>query len=462
MGLKDDEINRLKSEKGTKYRGDNLTGYLAARTRQKFKKGGAVSKSITEDDVSRDFSKKQARKALKRADEQGREDMMKAVEKGDVYVRAGRFRKRMTGEVKMPRFGESKDYQNAREQLEREGKIKTIGVGSMVRSIALKDEEKRMIRERMRENQVKDEEGKISRTSRISTIASLQKTVDTENAIDSGDASSNMVRKSMNPFRRGELVAKTFASGKTQRKQDLKDKRLETVAEKLQEKHNSLGVTIGSYDAQMTEISENIKRIESDEKFNEINEYGELEQLRQSGDINDEQRGRMQQLERKVNRTEYQELRNQRDAEIGKRAEIMNQRNAAEERQLGLETEMGNVTSLREVQKNTQSLINDYEQGATVTNAEGQKVPKYNKKQYKEAKAVNSRIANLQKKVMGKDASKSDITTSTSKSIANIVRDSEFKGSNFSKLAAQDHAPADESVMPSAPATPGSSDDSEA
>ncbi len=175
MGLKDSEIKRLKEDTGVKYRGDNLVGYMAQRAYRKTKAGGSVSKSITSGDVSKDLSKKQARSALKNADKKGREDMIDAVKKGEMYVRSGRTTARLSDKVGgrlLPRILESKEHKKARQQLEEEGEISKIRGLGVADNMARSDADKKKIRERLKRNEAIT--GKMNKKSRASTAASLE------------------------------------------------------------------------------------------------------------------------------------------------------------------------------------------------------------------------------------------------------------------------------------------------
>lgn len=354
LGLKKDEIQRLKTEKGTKYRGDNLAGYLASRGSQSMKKGGAVSKSITEKNVSRDFTKKQARKAIKNADEKGRDALVKAAKEGEIFIQAGMRTRRAAdhNKIRVLPF-ESKNYTKARKQLEREGMIKQVRGGDIVRSVALKDEEKKMIRDRVKENKIKDEEGKISKTSRSSTIASLELAAKTKTAIEKGDTGSGLIRRSLT--NKNKFVGKSKALNESVQteaskiKKNVKQQRMSDIKKQITDKQSSVLEQVKNSQHQEVAVDQEIKSIEKsfDKEFSQFNELREIEDRRlenregmttrqklfSAGYASKEDENRAKELRESAKSPEYKKFTAEREAAMQKKASILNDQNALVENQ---------------------------------------------------------------------------------------------------------------------------------
>ena len=231
LGLNEEQIDKLKNQKGVAYRGDNLAGYIAKTVYQKAKTGGSVTKSITHEDVKLELTKSEAKKSLERTDQEKRGEMMSAIEKGGVYVKSGRWARKTSDPVKGLGIKESKAHKHARQQLESEGKInKYLALGRLVRS----NDESKLIRDRIKENKFVD--GDIDKTSRISTIAHLQEKVNKMNQKE--------LKKS------GEDIPDEMKQSRKEIKQNLRDNRFKTAIEALGGKDGK-GGKIAEFDKAM-------------------------------------------------------------------------------------------------------------------------------------------------------------------------------------------------------------------
>ncbi len=296
LGLDEKDRERLMNDKGVKYRGDHLVGYMAKAARQKYNKGGSVSKSITEDDVSRDLTKRQARKALNRAaTSEDRGAMMKAVREGNIHVEAGsviRGHRKLDIRAGLPQVRQSDGYKEARRQLEREGKIDNYNESSfagMLRS----DEDKKMIRDRVKKNALKKDDS-MNKRSRISTIASLEgerEYLDAKEDPNAEGRETYMRRSALNKatFGRYGGEARKFATpggGQKARRADiknqLKENRLGSISQELKAKAKESQQKAGKAKDLQKTLDSTIDRMEMEPGVQELVEIrGEIDNLRE-------------------------------------------------------------------------------------------------------------------------------------------------------------------------------------
>lgn len=162
MGLSKEQVEALKKEKSFKYAGDNLLGAAANAAYQRIKEGGSISKSIDNRRIDTDFTKKEARAALKNTDKQGRSSFVEAAKRGDVYVK-GIFSKSSKDKYT------SKEYKDATDELVREGEVSDMRRGT---GWSRPDVEKEKIRKRMKKNHKMSESSKPK--TRLGVIADLE------------------------------------------------------------------------------------------------------------------------------------------------------------------------------------------------------------------------------------------------------------------------------------------------
>jgi len=179
LGLSPDQVEALKKDKGNKYVGDNVLGYIGKGAIQSLRSGGSLRKGIGDKKVSTSLSKSEAKKALKNTDKEGRENMMKAVREGDLKVKSGstahkiaNFSPKKAASKKLNALKKAfkdDDKNEAIQQLVDEGEIAKMSFGT---GFARSDIEKKKIRDRMKKMKIaKDASVDMNRES---TVASLE------------------------------------------------------------------------------------------------------------------------------------------------------------------------------------------------------------------------------------------------------------------------------------------------
>ncbi len=181
-GLTDDQINKVKNDKGFKYEGSNVLAGGWQAMKQGLTASGSFKTSIGERKVNSELSAKDAREALKNTDSVGREQFLKAVASGDVSVKksgwegfkdkaktAGKVAAGVaTGGLAPAAMALSKyakdaaEYKEAREQLVSEGVVPKMALGVYS---ALPSEMKDKIRARRDVNRAQKDDGAKKRPS---------------------------------------------------------------------------------------------------------------------------------------------------------------------------------------------------------------------------------------------------------------------------------------------------------
>ena len=163
MGLDEKQVEKVISNKGLKYIGDNAIGALAKAAYQAGKEGGSLTTAVKDQKISTDFTKKEAKKALKNTDTEGRAAIIDAAKRGRIYVKNSSFDS--SGEKSFS----SKEYKEAAKQLTDEGEVTSMRTGSgWTRS----DVEKKKIRERMKKNRAESKSTPDKMTD-VTTMADL-------------------------------------------------------------------------------------------------------------------------------------------------------------------------------------------------------------------------------------------------------------------------------------------------
>ncbi len=193
LGLRPEEVAKLKSEKGLKYEGENLFGAAKAFVSQGLRKGGTIANSLDDKEYSTELTKSEAKKALKNADKEGRKKMIEGAKDGKIYIKPGSFTSRvankkpikaMTNKIKgLGKKIYNKEYEEAASQLVAEGEIAKMKLGS---GWTRDDVEKKKIRDRMKENQAK-KNSSAAKMTQTSTIASLEGHVEFLEEIESSE-----------------------------------------------------------------------------------------------------------------------------------------------------------------------------------------------------------------------------------------------------------------------------------
>lgn len=142
-GLSENEIKRLKNDKGSKYVGENVFGLTAKMARQAVTRGGTAKTSLAEEKIDTSYSTKEMKSASKNknTDTEGRKAIDAGIDKGNLVVRKSglgalkQAPKNMAKAVANPfvkagRFFHDKKYDEATKQLEAEGEINTMAKGT--------------------------------------------------------------------------------------------------------------------------------------------------------------------------------------------------------------------------------------------------------------------------------------------------------------------------------------------
>lgn len=216
LGLSESDIKRLKSESGLKYVGENVFGAAYKAAKQGAKDGGALFTSIDKKGVDTRFSSKEFKSALKNKnnDAQGRKKLLDAAKDGKVNIGSGRkFSETAVGKIAhdaataLP-FMNSKEYNEARDQLKSVGEIDDMAKGL---GWALSDVDKMKINERMESNK-KESEAKKPQFSSASEIAKFEKFAEEQNIKADGKGK---------PTKKGESRASLAANIRKERGQKI-------------------------------------------------------------------------------------------------------------------------------------------------------------------------------------------------------------------------------------------------
>lgn len=245
LGLNDDQIKALKSDKGVKYVGSNALGYLAQAARQKMMSGGSVTKGIGDRDVNTQFSHSQAHSALKNMSEAERKQFVEAAKQGKVQIGKSKVDAAFatdkgvlrrgaalisgglseaaiaagkgvgSGAGKVKRFFHDKEYDAAAKELEKEGVIDKNSVGW-----SRKSADKDLIRARAKENKLAKQNTKGPKVAAVAELEREAKYLSDQEAIDeSGSNSAVKGAKSLGKYieRGAGRIAKVFTSDKNQK-----------------------------------------------------------------------------------------------------------------------------------------------------------------------------------------------------------------------------------------------------
>lgn len=211
LGLNDDQIKALKSDKGLKYVDTNVFGAVLQAGRQAMMKGGSLNKSIEDRDVKTKFSHGESQTAMKQMTSAERKQFVDAAKQGKVEIgksktdallsNKGRLalaigsgglseaaRAAGKGVGKAKKFFHDKDYDDASKQLENEGLIDKNSVGW-----SRSDSDKKLIRERRKENmQQKKANTTQPKSSAIAELEREEKYLNEQEAIDESDSGAIM------------------------------------------------------------------------------------------------------------------------------------------------------------------------------------------------------------------------------------------------------------------------------
>ena len=205
-GLNEEQIDKLKKDKGLKYEGDNVFGAVLQAGKQSVLAGGALRKSSNDKVVSTKFSDKEAKEALKATDEDGRKTIIEGVKKGNVEVKKAGwegFKQNVkkvakgtavvtasvaTGGVLPAVLGAKAAVKNEKARDEAIGQLVARGeISKMTAGFGRlrPPEEDKKIRDQMKKNKA-EQDGKGNKMSSANTVAKLKIEAKTLDEVQSG------------------------------------------------------------------------------------------------------------------------------------------------------------------------------------------------------------------------------------------------------------------------------------
>ncbi len=241
-GLNEKQIEELIKDKGIKYVGENAFGFAASLAKEKFGKGGSLMKSLKDRKVDTKFSAKEAASAMKNTDKEGRQEMLDAAKRGDIYVKRSGVQAAYHAPAALKKGiskkleSDRKDYEAAKNELVKEGEVSEMRAGT---GWSRPDIEKKKIRERMKNNQ-KARDAKIPTLSSPNALAKLETDKGAAEALegDKFDESSYIRAKggivSM-VFGRNQALKRALSSTKTADLAKTKE-RAKTIAADIKKK----------------------------------------------------------------------------------------------------------------------------------------------------------------------------------------------------------------------------------
>ncbi len=225
LGLSDDKIKDLKSDKGLKYVDTNVFGAVVQAARQKMMSGGSLNKSIEDRDVKTKFSSHEASGAMKRMTKEERGQFVEAAKQGKVEIGRNKLDTVLNSKAAIgativtggaapvlyagyvaaksaKKFFHDKDYDTASKELEDEKLIEKNSVGW-----SRKDVDKKLIRERRKDN-LQERKANV-KAPKADVIADLEKEARYRDDQDTiSDSDSNFAVKGFKSA--GKYIARGF------------------------------------------------------------------------------------------------------------------------------------------------------------------------------------------------------------------------------------------------------------
>jgi len=262
LGLDKADVERLKSSKGSTYEGSNVAGlayHTAGQVWDGVFGGGTLTKSIGEEKVSTAFSDKTAKSALKgkRMDEKQREKFINEIKGGGIKLeRSGLgIGSSAKGAYQSIRSGMGAgDYRKAEKELEEEYATSKgeFGIPKMTygTSFARTDEEKKMINDKMIENQTAkaNKKNDAKKTNNPYAVAGIQQ------AANSADR--DIDGKKVKDLNKEDLVSENKARNKQIERNDLEQKTGMSGKSSTTEYDESLETKLDSNQSQIAELKQ--------------------------------------------------------------------------------------------------------------------------------------------------------------------------------------------------------------
>ncbi|OFW80889.1 MAG: hypothetical protein A2887_02600 [Alphaproteobacteria bacterium RIFCSPLOWO2_01_FULL_40_26] len=300
LGLDDDKIKSLKSDKGLKYEDTNVFGAGLQALKQAATKGGSLRTAIEDRKVSTKFSHSEGQQALKKMSKEEREKFVAAAQEGKVkvgqssldYARENKAKTaarvvaglatlglsegmirggKAIGKAAKENRQENRDYDEATKELEAEGLVTRMATGA---NWTRSDAEKKMIRARAKNNAAQK---KVElKTGDKSAVAELERESQRLGEVEGIGPDEGLMKKTgqkLEAWRKRNLSPSLGTEARSTALQSIRNKAAERVASEL-----------AATEEEMKDVNEGRKSAskefeEADKDLKGSDQYKEMESL---------------------------------------------------------------------------------------------------------------------------------------------------------------------------------------